>query len=238
MNQRNPNKIDDEAGEPNRIVTSYEERQVRRDESVTTRRRSILIISISLAALLILLVFVLLVWRWRKTPAGEETTTPVVSVKVAKAEKGAIATEISAVGTIWPRDKAEVAAKVSAQIKTMALLKNKFVKAGEVIALLESRDLRALRAEAAAALNEAGASERSLVTGTIPKTNAEDQKALTDARAKVNNARAVYERRRVLYEKGGISKKDLEASQLELTTAEDELRLQEQTVSLHARSLK
>ena len=41
----------------------------------------------------------------------------------------------------------------------------------------------------------------------------------------------------MLYEKGGISKKDLEASQLELTTAEDELRLQEQTVSLRARSL-
>jgi RND family efflux transporter MFP subunit len=53
----------------------------------------------------------------------------------------------------------------------------------------------------------------------------------------VNNARATYERRRVLYEKGGISKKDLEASQLELTTAEDELRLQEQTVALRARSL-
>src|SRR5439155_10383213 len=57
-----------------------------------------------------------------------------------------------------------------------------------------------------------------------------------DARAKVNNTRAVYERRRVLYEKGGISKKDLEASQLDLTTAEDELRLQEQTVALRARS--
>src|SRR6185312_13265510 len=33
------------------------------------------------------------------------------------------------------------------------------------------------------------------------------------------------------------SKKDLEASQLELTTAEDELRLQEQTIALRARAL-
>jgi HlyD family secretion protein len=126
---------------------------------------------------------------------------------------------------------------VSAQIRSMALLKNKLVRAGEVIAVLESRDLRAQRAEAAAALNQARAEERSVVTGTIPKTNAEDQKALLDARAKVNNTRATYERRRVLYEKGGISKKDLEASQLELTTAQDELRLEEQTVALRARSL-
>jgi RND family efflux transporter MFP subunit len=119
----------------------------------------------------------------------------------------------------------------------MPLLKNKLVRAGEIIAVLESRDLQAQRAEAVAALNEARANERSLVTGTIPKTNAEDQKALLDARAKVNNARATYERRRTLFEKGGISRKDLEVSQLDLTTAEDELRLQEQTVALRARSL-
>jgi len=163
--------------------------------------------------------------------------TPTVGVKVAKAERGTIAAPVTAVGTIWPREKADVAAKVSAQIKSMALLKNKLVRAGQIIAVLESRDLQAQRAEAIAALNEARANERSVVTGTIPKTNAEDQKALMDARAKVNNARAIYERRRVLYEKGGISKKDLEASQLDLTTAEDELRLQEQTVTLRTRSL-
>src|SRR6185295_14637701 len=162
--------------------------------------------------------------------------TPTVSVKVAKAEKGHIAAEETAVGTIWPREKSDVGAKISAQIKSMALLKNKAVRAGEVIAVLESRDLAAQRAEAVAALNEARANERSLITGTIPKTNAEDQKALLDARAKVNNARATYERRRVLFEKGGISKKELEASQLELTTAEDELRLQEQTVVLRTKS--
>jgi DNA-binding response OmpR family regulator len=119
----------------------------------------------------------------------------------------------------------------------MALLKNKVVRAGEVIAVLESRDLQAQRAEAVAALNEARANERSLVTGTIPKTNAEDQKALMDARAKVNTTRATYERRRRLFEQGGISQKDLEASQLELTTAEDELRLQQQTIALRGQSL-
>ncbi|HKC85636.1 MAG TPA: efflux RND transporter periplasmic adaptor subunit [Blastocatellia bacterium] len=181
---------------------------------------------------------ILIVWRWKKSKGESEAeVTPVVSVKVAKAEKGSIAAQVVAVGTIWPREKADVAAKISAQIKRMPLLKNKVVRAGEVIAELESRDLHAQRAEALAAVNEARANERSLVTGTIPKTNAEDQKALNDARAKVNNARRLYERRRELYAQGGISQKDLEAAQLDLTTAEDELRLEEQTVSLRGRSL-
>src|SRR6266851_2696204 len=84
---------------------------------------------------------------------------------------------------------------------------------------------------------EKDANERSVTTGTIPQTNAQDQKALRDARAKVATTRATYERRQVLFEKGGISKKDLETSQLDLTTAENELRLAEQTVTLRATSL-
>ncbi len=221
-----------ESGASERLAI-YERTQTIRNPS---RRRTIVIIT-SIVAVLLLALVVLLIWRWRRSSETEEATNVVVSVKVGQAVKEPIAAQISAVGTIFPRDKSDVAAKVSAQIKRMALLKNKFVKAGEVIAVLESRDLQAQRAEAVAALNEARANERSVTTGTIPRTNAEDQKALADARAKVNNTRATYQRRLGLYQKGGISKKDLEASELELTTAEDELRLAEQTVTLRARSL-
>jgi multidrug efflux pump subunit AcrA (membrane-fusion protein) len=202
------------------------------------QRQRNLILAVAVIAVVVFGLVVLVIWRWRRSKVeAEQEVTPVVSVKVIKAEKASIAAEVTAVGTIWPREKADVGAKVSAQIRSMALLKNKLVHAGEVIAVLESRDLRAQRAEAVAALHEARAEERSTVTGAIPKTNAEDQRALNDARAKVSNARALYQRRLALYEKGGISKKDLDQTQLDLTTAEDELRLQEQTVTLRTRSL-
>ncbi len=207
------------------------------EETPTTRQRNAIIL-IALIAIIVFGLAILVVWRLRKSKGETEAEPkPVVSVKVARAERGTIAAQVVALGTIWPREKADVGAKVSAQIKKMSLLKNKVVRAGEVIATLESRDLQAQRAEAVAALNEARANERSIITGTIPKTNAEDQKALNDAQAKVNNARRLYERRRTLYEQGGISQKDLEAAQLDLTTAEDELRLEQQTVALRARSL-
>jgi HlyD family secretion protein len=229
MNE-DPNKIRDDASHADRV-------SVEAEGSRRSRQRDLLV-GTAAVGLVVLALVILVIWRWKHSASeSEKEVTPIVSVKVVKAEKGNIAAQITAVGTIWPREKADVGAKISAPIKQMALLKNKVVRAGEVIAVLESRDLQAQRAEAVAALNEARANERSLVTGTIPKTNAEDQKALFDARAKVNTARATYERRRLLYENGGISKKDLESSQLDLTTAEDELRLEEQTVSLRARSL-
>ena len=210
------------------------------DESLTDGQRPqkrYLIIGASVVAL-ILLVIVVAVWKWRN-PAGptDKAAAPVVSVRVAKVTRETIAAPVSAVGTIFPREQATVGTKVSAQIKQMAVLKNKVVHAGDVIALLESRDLVAQRNEAIAALNQERANERSVNTGTIPQTNAQDEKALRDARAKAATARATYERRLALYQKGGISKKDLETSQVDLTTAENELRLAEQTVALRAKSL-
>jgi multidrug efflux pump subunit AcrA (membrane-fusion protein) len=200
----------DDKSEQNRTVPEVERvsiDEVRLAETRGARQRNLIII-IAVVAAIFFMVVVLVVWRWRKSQETEsETANVVVSVKVAKAEKGHISAQVVAVGTIWPRDKADVAAKVNAEIKRMGLLKDKFVHAGDVIAVLESRDLQAQRAEAVAALNQARAEERSLVTGTIPKTNAEDQKALNDARAKVNNARALYDRRRGLYERAASRKK-------------------------------
>jgi HlyD family secretion protein len=219
-------------------VTRVESARVLIDERQTAlaRRRQLIII---VAAVLAILLVALLVWRWRKTT--ETTTTEeasvVVSVRVAKAEKQPIAAQIAALGTIFPRDTAQVSPKISAQIRQMPLWKNRVVHAGDVIAVLESSDLQAQRNEAVAALNEARANARGVETGTIPQNNAQDQKALRDARAAVNNARAIYERRRTLYQKGGISLKDLEASQFDLTKAEDDLRLAEQTVALRTGSL-
>jgi multidrug efflux pump subunit AcrA (membrane-fusion protein) len=199
------------------------------------RRRRLLII---VACALVAVVAIVLFWRSRKSAApAEAETTPVVSVKVAKVEKQPIAAQVSALGTIFPRDQALVSPKISAQIRQMPLWKNRVVHAGDVIAVLESSDLQAQRGEAAAALGEARASANSVATGTIPQTNAQDQKALRDARATAANARAVYARRLALFQKGGISQKDLEASQLDLTRAEDDLRAAEATAALRTRSL-
>jgi HlyD family secretion protein len=211
---------------------SLDEEDARRE-----RKRRTVLIAVSVVAVVVI-VIVFLIWRSRgKADATTEETAVVVSVRVAKAEKQPIASQQTALGTIFPRDTAQVSPKISAQIKRMPLWKNRVVHAGDVLAVLESNDLQSQRNEAVAALNEARASARGVETGTIPQNTAQDEKALRDARAAVDNARRTYERRRALYDAGGISKKDLEASQLDLTRAENELRLAEANVSLRTRSL-
>ena len=163
----------------------------------------------------------------------EGEATPEVSVRVAKVEHQPIKAQASAPGTVFPREQATVSANISAQINKMALLKNKMVRAGEVIATLNSRDLQAQRSEAAAALQEAEVNLRAVRTGSIPQTRAQDEKAINDARANVANARALYERRKRLFDQGGIAQKEVEAAQLALTLAENELKTAESAARLH-----
>ena len=189
-------------------------------------------------AVLVALLFGGIIWLLlAKKQQPDEQEAVVVSVKVAKAERGSIVSEVTALGTIFPLHEATVSSKIAGQIKQMALLKNKAVKEGDVVATLEARDVQSQRAEAAAAVEEARVNLRSTTAGSIPQTQAQDEKAVRDAHANVNNARALYERRVTLYEQGGISKKDVEAAQLALTTAENDLRLAEATARLHAATI-
>ncbi len=185
-----------------------------------------------LCAKVLFLIFILNSCSPKKT-AEEEKADVVVSVRVAKAEREDIAAEVSAIGTVVPKEMATVSANINAPIKRMALLKNKAVRAGEALAILESRDLQAQLREATAAAAEARLNAKQVIAGAIPETQAQDEKALRDARANLANARATYERRQALFKQGGISQKELDASQLALTTAENELRLAESRARLH-----
>jgi len=189
---------------------------------------------VQLAAALGLLILIVAGWCWHKRGAADdEAAQPIVSVRLGKAEVGPIAQPLDIVGTITARQEATISPKVSAQIAQMGLLKNRAVHRGDVLAVLESRDLTAQQAEAAAALREAQIGVTNSEQGSIPLTNAQDVKAVHDAEGTIGNARKTYERRKTLFDQGGISKKDLEASQLEVSKAEDDLRLAERSASLH-----
>ena len=157
----------------------------------------------------------------------------VVSVKVAKAGKDSISQEFTAIGTVAPAEQSAVSASISAQIKQMRLLKNEFVKKGEVLAVLASQDIEAQRNEAKSALEEARLNLQTLQKVTIPQTAAQVEKDLADAKANADNARATYDRRKDLYGKGGLSLKELESSELALKNAENALRLVQQNSKLN-----
>src|SRR5215813_2701479 len=196
-------------------------------------RRPMVIGGIVIAAFALIFIFLFFRGRNNGEAETESKEEPVVSVKVAKAEKDSIASEVAAPGSVAPAEQSTVSSTISAQIIQMGILKNALVKKGDVLAVLASQDLRAQRDEAQAALDEAKLNLQTIERVTIPQASAQSEHDVSDAKANMDNARATYERRSELYRKGGISLKDLEASQLAFTNAENAYRLALKNASLN-----
>src|ERR1700730_5375603 len=163
-------------------------REARPATRVWWRERRVL----AIAAAIVVLIVVILWWRSCHTTAAADATNVEVSVQVAKAERGTIAREVTAVATLAAQREATISSKIAAQIAQMPLLTNRRVRAGDVLAVLESRDVAAQRAEAASALTEAETTAHSTVNGAIPITNAQDTKAVRDARANLDTQEKTY----------------------------------------------
>ena len=202
------------------------------DEKSSFHAKPFVIAAIVVIALIMIGIFLYL-QRATATTEVEKKEEPVVSVKVAKAVKDTISAEITAPATVAPVEQSIVSSTISAQIVQMPLLKNAVVQKGQILAVLASKDLRAQRDEAQAAVNESKLNLETLERVTIPQTSAQTEKELSDAKANLDNARTVYERRRDLYQKGGISLKEVEASQLAFTNADNTYKLAQKNAGLN-----
>ncbi len=127
----------------------------------------------------------------------EAAVKPVVEVKVARVERMDLELVTRAPATVYPREQANVASKITAPIRELRVRKGDRVAKGQVLARLENRDLLAQRAEA------------------VTKAQAD----VAVATAAFNQAEKNYDRRKKLYDEGAIPSRDLLASQTELEQA-------------------
>ncbi len=148
-----------------------------------------------------------------------ESPPPVVDVKVARATRETLQAEVNAPATVYGRQQAGVAARITAPIRRLLVRKGDSVAAGQVLAELEDRDLLAQRAEAQAAVSDAEATLEKLAGASLPADLERARGQLAAAEAAFNQAQKIYERRQALYEQGAIPGRDLLVSETELAQA-------------------
>lgn len=144
---------------------------------------------------------------------------PLVEVKVARAVETDVSIVVRAPATVYPREQANIASRLTAPVLELKARKGDSVSAGQVLARLENRDLLAQRAEAAAALADAEASLAKISAGTLPTEIQRARGQVATALAALNQAQKFYDRRRQLFEQGAIPGRDLLVTETELTQA-------------------
>ena len=162
----------------------------------------------------------------------EAAEKPVVAVKTARAEIADLPQVVSAPATIFPREQANIAARITAPIRELRAKKGDNVRAGQVLAVLENRDLVAQEREAQAAVQDAQASLQKTVGGTIPTDIERARGQVETAKAALDQARKNFDRRRDLFQQGAIPQRDLLQAQTELATARANYEVAQKSLDL------
>jgi HlyD family secretion protein len=160
-------------------------------------------------------------------PPAKETETPA-PVQVTSVTQATIRRIVNGDGVLFPRDQANVMPKIAAPVQKFYVNRGDHVKAGQVVAELENRDLTAAAAEGKGAIAQADANLRATEGATVPDSIVKAQTDLESARDARDNAKKVFDSREQLYRQGALAHRLVDESQLAYAQAVTQFRAAEE----------
>jgi HlyD family secretion protein len=150
---------------------------------------------------------------------------PVVSVQVVSVVKTTLNHTVSAEAILFPIKQSAITPKISAPVKTFYVQRGSRVREGELLAVLENKDLAAAAQDAKGAYDQAQAAYAINTGADLP---AELQKAELEVKAAKQSLDAeqlVYNSRKELFQQGALPRKELDQSGVDLTQARNQYEI-------------
>src|SRR5256885_11253387 len=135
----------------------------------------------------------------KKKEAEVEAPAPV---QVTTATQDTVRRVVAGDGTLWPRNQASVMPKIAAPVQRFLVQRGDHVKEGQLLAVLESRDLAAGTAESRAQVTQAEANLRATTSATVPESIVKAQTDVDSAKQAEDAAQRLLENRKKLNEQG------------------------------------
>lgn len=167
-----------------------------------------------------------------KAEAGaEQAVTPV---QVAVAKRQVIHSYIAAEAVLYPVKQANVVPKISAPVARFLVQRGDHVRAGQLIAVLENRDLAAAAQESQDLYEQAQATYQNTAQAVMPDDLTKAKTDVESARQALDAAQKVYDNREALVRQGALAQKLLDDSKVALVQAQSQF----QTAQQHLTSLQ
>jgi HlyD family secretion protein len=151
--------------------------------------------------------------------SAEKEISPLVSVTVTPAQKTAVSQTVSADAVIFPLRQATVSPKITSTISDFKVQRGSLVKRGQLLAVLENKDLSAQAEASKGDLDQADANYVIAVNSGLPQ---QIQKAELDGEASksaFDAAQKIYASRKDLFQQGAIPRRDLDTAEVALAQA-------------------
>lgn len=151
--------------------------------------------------------------------SSEKEPTPLVTVQVTPAKRGPIELEVSSDAVVYPLQQAVITPKITSTIAKFYVQRGTRVKQGQLLALLENKDLAGAAEQSKGEFEQAEASYATTVGASLPQ---QIQKAELDAKAAklaFDAQQKVYDARKQLYEQGALPRRDFDMADVALAQA-------------------
>jgi len=156
----------------------------------------------------------------------ESEPPPTVTVQVATVEVKPIQDVVNADAVLYPREQAAIVPKISAPVKKFYVQRGSKVRAGQLLAELEDRDLAGAVTE-----NQGGYQQAEANYATASQKAQQD---LVLAKQQLDAQQKIYDNRLSLFKQGAVSQKDVTDAQIALTQARDQYQMAQKQFDVQA----
>src|SRR5580704_254993 len=158
----------------------------------------------------------------------EEKEKAPAPVQVTAVTQATIRRIVNGDGALFPLDQANLMPKIAAPVQKFYVNRGDHVKQGQLLAVLENRDLIAAAAESKGAVEQAESNLRATERGAIPEALVKAQIDLESAREARDNAKKVLESRQQLFKQGALAGRQVDESQVAYSQANGQYRTAEE----------
>jgi HlyD family secretion protein len=177
---------------------------------------------LSRAALAIVL-FALLLNCGKSEKKEEAEAEPPTPVEVDTVTRGPIDLIVNANAVLYPVNQANVTSKISAPIRRVLVNRGDHVKAGQLLADLESRDLAAAAQESRSQLDQAQSAYQTTTNATVPEDLTKAEADVQADQQALDAAKKLYDNRVDLVKQGALAQKLADDARVAMVQAQSTL---------------
>lgn len=149
----------------------------------------------------------------------EKEKEPVVTVQTTPAKRDTISQTVSNEAVVYPLQQATVAPKITSTVKEFLVQRGSRVKKGQLLLLLENKDLAAAAESSKGDFQQADAAYTTTVNAGVPQQLQKAELDALSAKLAFEAAQKVYDSRKELFQQGALPRRDFDSAEVALAQA-------------------
>jgi len=144
---------------------------------------------------------------------------PVVTVQTAAARQTTIQQVITAEAVLFPLNQSAITPKVSAPVRQFYVNRGSKVHRGQLLAVLENRDLAAAEMESKGSYEQAEAAYQTTTAASLPEEMQKAELDVASTKEALDATQKLYDSRQSLFRQGALPRKSLDEAAVALVQA-------------------